>query len=153
MKSPLTDQKSFRASASSLDSVGYKPCGSPWSSPLRYSLSTSCFCLKADSRNLSSLPVKQSVTLFWSRLKACGMCMQCISVQDDQPTQLLLLKADSCNVHCATCWWLKTGQRNWTTNWLQHCSKISRRLRNYTSSRVLKEKQQNTCHPSRRNVT
>ena len=37
------------------------------------------------------------------------MCMQCISVQDDQPTQRLLLKANSCNVHCATCWWLKTG--------------------------------------------
>ena len=31
--------------------------------------------------------------LFWSRLKACGMCMQCISVHDDQPTQGLLLKA------------------------------------------------------------
>ena len=56
--------------------------------------------------------VKQSVTLFWSRLKACGMCMQCINVHDDQPTQRLLLKANSCNMHCATCWWLKTGQRN-----------------------------------------
>ena len=32
--------------------------------------------------------------MFWSRLKACGMCMQCISVQDDQPTQRLLLKAE-----------------------------------------------------------
>ena len=49
---------------------------------------------------------------FWSRLKACGMCMQCVSVHDDQPTQRLLLKANSCNVHCATHWWLKTGQRN-----------------------------------------
>ena len=28
--------------------------------------------------------------------------MQCISVHDDQPTQRLLLKANSCNVHCAT---------------------------------------------------
>ena len=28
------------------------------------------------------------------------MCMQCISVQNDQPTQRLLLKANSCNVHC-----------------------------------------------------
>ena len=27
--------------------------------------------------------------------------MQCISVQDDQPTQRLLLKANSCNVHCS----------------------------------------------------
>ena len=47
-------------------------------------------------------PVKQSVTLFFLRLKACGMCMQCISVHDDQPTQRLLLKANSRNVHCAT---------------------------------------------------
>ena len=30
------------------------------------------------------------------------MCMQCISVHDDQPTQRLPLKANSCNVHCAT---------------------------------------------------
>ena len=54
------------------------------------------------------------------------MCMQCISVQDDQPTQRLLLKADSCNVHCAT-----------------YCSKISRRLRNYTSTSVLKKNNKN----------
>ena len=30
------------------------------------------------------------------------MCMQCISVYDDQPTQRLLLKSNSCNVHRAT---------------------------------------------------
>ena len=90
---------------------------------------------------------------FWSRIKAFGMCMQCISVQDDQPTQRLLLEANSCNVHCATCWWLKTGQRTWTTNWSQHCPKKSRRLRNYTSSRVSKKNQQRTGHVSRRNVT
>ena len=103
-----------------------------------------CTCSQTVCRDRQFFPVvKQSVTLFWSRLKACGKCMQCISVQDDQPTQRLLLKANSCNVHCATCWWLKTGQRNKTTKWSQHCSKKSLRLRNYTNSRVVKEKQKN----------
>ena len=31
------------------------------------------------------------------------MCTQCVSVSDEQPTQQFLLKANSCNVHCASC--------------------------------------------------
>ena len=56
MKSPWIDQKSLRASASSLDSVGWGSSGSHWSSPLRSSIFTVCFRLGVGSRNSLSLP-------------------------------------------------------------------------------------------------
>ena len=56
MKSPWTNHKSAQASASSVDSVGCNSSGSPWSSPLRSSLPTSCSRLRVVSRNSWSLP-------------------------------------------------------------------------------------------------
>ena len=48
----------------------------------------------------------------WSRLKACGMCTQCVSASDKRPTRQLLLKANSCNVHYTTHWGLEAGEKN-----------------------------------------
>ena len=99
-----------------------------------------------------TLTVQQSVTFSWSRLKDCGMCTQCVSVSDEQtytttPAESKLMQRALRNTLMTA-----NGGENWTTNWSHHCSKISRRLRNYTNSSVLKE-QQRTSHVTRSNVT
>ena len=81
------------------------------------------------------------------------MCMQCISVQDDQPysttpTESKLMRRAPRNMLMT-----ENGTEKLDNELITTLFKISRRLRNYTSLRVLKEKQQKTGHPSRRNVT
>ena len=74
MKSPGTDQKSARASASSVDSVGWDASDSPWSYPLKFPLLTVCSRLRVVSRKSYSLPDNFAATWAIENMKISLLC-------------------------------------------------------------------------------